>query len=477
MDFSYLQTLLRKYSKLMIAVTLLVGILALLGSVVMRVVNPTYVSSCLVLVYPSEEDRALLREKAVFGGRQDVESTTLSKTQIILSQTVLEEVANRLMAHKVFEKEAPSAVSRAFKAVIGSVFKTLSFLNFGPGRELTEIEQVVKTLEKKVSVNVFPNSFVLEVQARSASPAIAFQIVKNLSEAYVAYTRSFNHDTAGESRRFVENELARLEQELRAAEDELQQFKETEDVPHLRTHGNELIAKESEYQSEYDSLWATLQELRGERDGLLQQMEIIDKEVSSKMVELNPILQQLRFDLAEKETELASLLEVYTTEHQHVISLKSSIASLHEALGGEMENILTQEQFSANPVYTEMLNHLVRVETRLISQEARLTAVDEVRQRYTDTLKKFPDIEVKFSRLSRRTASLNDTYKILQAKLGEARLLELAKLYDIRIVEPPVMPIRPVSPAILLNAILGLFLGFFLSIATVIILEYLRVFR
>jgi len=336
---------------------------------------------------------------------------------------------------------------------------------------------MVRSLEKKVSINVFPNSFVLEIRARTTSAVVAYQIAKTLSETYVEYTRSFNHEIAGESRRFVENELARLEEELHIAEEEFQLFKEVEDVPHLRTQGNDLLVKEAEYQSEYDALWATLQELRAERKSLLRQMENVDQEVSSQMVELNPILQQLRFDLAENETELSSLLEIYTSEHQKVKSVESSIATLREAASQEMDKILTQEQISTNPVYTEMMNRLIRVETLLISQEARLDAVDEVRQRYSDIVKELPGKEVHFARLNRRVASLSDTYNILQAKLGEARLLEVAKLYDIRIVETPIVPVRPVSPAILVNTILGLLLGFILAIATVVALEYLRVYH
>ncbi len=477
MEVSYLQVLTRKYSKLLISITLFVGLLSLLGSVALRLVKPTFVSSCLILVYPSEEDRALLREQSVFGGRQDVESTTLSKTQIILSRTVLESVARKLMDSPALKEEAPGLATRAFGAVVAAAGNTLAFLNYGPGRETTELEDMIDTLEKKVSINIFPNSFVLEIQARATSSTLAYQITKNLSETYVEYTRSFNHDLAGESRRFIEAELSRLQTELYGVEEELRLFKESENAPQLRTQGADLISRESEYRAEYDSLWATLQELRAERDGLLGQLGKVDKEVSSRMVELNPTLQQLRFDLAEKEIELASLLEVYTSEHQQVKSVESSIATLRAALGGEMEKILTQEQFSANPVYTEMMNRLVRVETLLISQEARLSAVDEVLQRYDEMLADLPGKETHFTRLNRRMSALNTTYSLLQEKLGEARLLEVAKLYDIRIVEPPTLPVRPVSPAILVTTFLGLVLGFLLALATIILLEYLRASR
>jgi len=477
MEVSYLQVLLKKYSKLLISVTLFVGLLALLGSVALRMVRPTFVSSCLILVYPSEEDRALLRERAIFGGRQDVESTTLSKTQIILSKTVLEVVATRLMASEVFEEEAPGLVTRAFGAVVSAASKTVSFLNYGPARETTELEEMIENLESKISVNIFPNSFVLEIQARATSGPIAYHMVKNLSETYVEYTRSFNHELASEGRRFVETELSRLETELFSAEEELRRFKENEDAPHIMTQGADLISRESDYRAEYDSLWATLQELRAERKELLKQLESVDKEVSSRMIELNPILQQLRFDLSDKEMELASLLEIYTSEHQNVKAVESAIASLREAVGREMDKILTQEQISANPVYTEMVNRLVRVETLLISQEVRLGAVDEVLQKYKEMLSELPVLMVNHGRLTRHVAALSDTYRLLQGKLGEARLLEIAKLYDIRIVEPPSRPVRPVSPAILLNMMLGLALGFLLSLAAVILFEYLRVAR
>jgi len=477
MDFSYLQVLLKKYSKLALTVTLFVTLLALLGSVVMRVVHPTFVSSCLILVYPSEEDRALLKEASIFGARQDVESTTLSKTQILLSKTVLESVAERLMATPSYQQEKPGMMERFLGAVTGAVGQTMTFLNYGPGRDMTELEEMVETLEKRVSVNIFPNSFVLEVKARASSAMASYQIVKQLSETYVEYTRSFNHDLAGESRRFIENEVSQLEQELHSAEDALRQFKENEDAPQLRTQGSDLISRESDLQAEYESITATLEELRAERRGLLQQMESVDREVSSRMVELNPMLQQLRLDLANKEIELASLLEVYTIEHQEAKAVESSIATLRETLAKEMEKILTREEFSTNPVYTDLANRLVRVETLLISQEARMVAVEDVLTGYDELLAELPAKETQLTRLKREVSALSENYLFLQEKLGEARLLEVAKLYDIRIVEPPVVPVRPVAPAILINTILGMLLGFLLSIAAIILLEYVRATR
>jgi uncharacterized protein involved in exopolysaccharide biosynthesis len=97
--------------------------------------------------------------------------------------------------------------------------------------------------------------------------------------------------------------------------------------------------------------------------------------------------------------------------------------------------------------------------------------------RYDELLTDLPAKEAQLSRLTREVSALSENYLYLQEKLGEARLLEVAKLYDIRIVEPPVMPVRPVAPAILVNTILGMLLGFMLSIAAIILLEFLRASR
>lgn len=99
-------------------------------------------------------------------------------------------------------------------------------------------------------------------------------------------------------------------------------------------------------------------------------------------------------------------------------------------------------------------------------------------QGLTARLDRLPEKELELARLSRAVANAEEIYLMLQKKLEEARIStameveRIASIRNIRVVDPAVIPLRPVRPKKLLNIILGCIIGMVGSLGLAFFAEY-----
>ena len=75
------------------------------------------------------------------------------------------------------------------------------------------------------------------------------------------------------------------------------------------------------------------------------------------------------------------------------------------------------------------------------------------------------------ARLVREKDVYEKIFKLLLDKREEMRVAELSQLQDIIIVDQPYIPIKPIQPKRLLNMLIGLFLGGFIGIVSVFLVQ------
>ena len=149
-------------------------------------------------------------------------------------------------------------------------------------------------------------------------------------------------------------------------------------------------------------------------------------------VNLAPQLKQALSDLTVREAELSALLQRYTPDHPMVKSAQQTIDHLRNL---------------AIPQYAQALvDQLKYQETDL---ESRL------RQSATE-LAAVPTVTITETRLTRDLQAADELFKMLNARLEEAKLSELSAIPDVRVLDWAVTPQKPASnsaPKIILMAL------------------------
>jgi tyrosine-protein kinase Etk/Wzc len=91
--------------------------------------------------------------------------------------------------------------------------------------------------------------------------------------------------------------------------------------------------------------------------------------------------------------------------------------------------------------------------------------------RYEVKLSQLPAQENTMARLVREKDVYEKIFKLLLDKREEMRVAELSKLQDIVVVDPPQEPIKPIKPNKLMNMLVALFLGGFIGIVFIFLIE------
>ncbi len=182
-----------------------------------------------------------------------------------------------------------------------------------------------------------------------------------------------------------------------------------------------------------------------------------------------------RLELARLRTELNLAREHYSDEHPDVKRLRQQIAKLEAGLGDDAGAVPVsagqgdggaegQGIVASNPAYITLAAQLEAARSQLKALRAQRRSLKKKMADYESRLLRTPEAEREYQNLSRERENILRSYQEAQAKLTQARvaqeLEEERKGERFSLVEPPLLPEKPIKP----NRLALVFLGLVLSI-------------
>ena len=298
--------------------------------------------------------------------------------------------------------------------------------------------------------------FALSVQTSSpiASKIIADHIIHNFREVRMEQQKQ----TVRYSFHFVDEQLTEVQKKLLDAESNLSNFKGSGQIMSIDQNTQELLNYQSTLEAERLQTDLLLANYKDKAEAVGRQLEssgYFDQtflEPSGESAGTSPF-SSLMARLSDLEMQRLELLQTRTEKHPDVIALDEQIRSVKERLAGYNQNTLT--------AYKIMIN----------TSENKLRKIDNLMAGYDVKMKKLPAQETQMARLVREKDVYEKIFKLLLDKREEMRVAELSQLQDIIIVDQPYIPIKPIQPKKLLNMLIGLFLGGFIGIVSVFIVQ------
>ena len=181
-----------------------------------------------------------------------------------------------------------------------------------------------------------------------------------------------------------------------------------------------------------------------------------------------------RQELERLRTELNLARERYSDEHPDVRRLRKQIVDLESRLGdsaravpvstGEGNDAGGPAIEATNPAYITLASQLEAARSQLKALRAQRKALRKKMSAYESRLMRTPEAEREYQNLSREREHILRSYQEAQAKLTQARvaqeLEEERKGERFSLVEPPLLPEKPIKP----NRLALIFLGIVLSV-------------
>ena len=321
-----------------------------------------------------------------------------------------------------------------------------------------EFERLVDNMRERITIEVLPQAPNLySIRYLDHNRPMAERVVRELLDSFMEDTRLVQGEDTSSAQRFLEQQIREYEGKLREAEDRLAAFK--------KENVGKMPGEEGDY---YERLQVAIQRLetlrqdlriaQDRRDELQRQIEgeeptfgLMDKMVESA----SPLAGQL----TENRKQLESLLLQYTEKHPQVVALKERIATLEEQMetektGGLPETktseLLAINTLDQNPVYQRMKIQLKESEVQVTETRSKLGQAEREVTQLRASVNTIPEIEAKLSQLNRDYDVNKAQHAALLKSLESARLSEdVEQSRDdvrFRIIEPPVAPLRPVTP-------------------------------
>ncbi|MCG8669102.1 MAG: Wzz/FepE/Etk N-terminal domain-containing protein [Pseudomonadales bacterium] len=401
-------------------------------------------------------------------------------------------------------------------------------------REKEPLELVVEMMREDINHRMISAEVVDPRSGRPMEATIAFNIAYNSESAKTAQTvaneltslflkENIKNRTemAEEAESFLSAEVVRLRNKSQDLEQKLSDFKEKNlrKLPELTTLNLNLMDRAEREYSELSRQIKALEERKVYLESQLNQQSphantvgdgsqsVLTPEARAKLLQnryisllakysekhpdvvktkrqLDNLLQEVeipndsRFISQQTEiyrAQMSKLLTKYDSEHPDVKSLASVIKTFEQQLVDLEISAEYENDDADNPAYVQLAASLEAAKVELLHLKASQTKVKKKLDELEISLLESPNVEREYRSLARDYENTARKYQEVKAKQLEASLamsLEQERKGErFTLIEPPLLPVKPVKPNRILIAVAGVVMSFVMAGGLILLLE------
>ncbi|MEQ1907975.1 MAG: polysaccharide biosynthesis tyrosine autokinase [Vicinamibacterales bacterium] len=298
----------------------------------------------------------------------------------------------------------------------------------------------------RLRVETPESRWLLAVSFQSTDPSLAVNAVNLLTQAHVEETRAAGSADSGDTMKWLRDRLEEQRGRLAESEATLQTFVEQRDaLSAVQDHQNIVVQKLAD-------LNASLTKAKTERivkEALYSQLEAARQSPGAldqlTVVLGNPLLQQLRQQIAELSQKELTMAQDLGDRHPELIKVRSELQQAKSRLTAELDRA------------TEAVGNDFRQSQAI---ETSLTEALDAQKREVLSLNRKT---VDYRALERQVVSDRELYQKLLAQTQTRGIVGTNPVRQVRLVEPAVLPKTPVGmdrrAALLLVALGGMLLA------------------
>lgn len=408
--------------------------------------TPIYEANTTLKIDPSQQSSVA----DIFGTQMGSTSSKIStEIELIKSRRNLEKVIDNLNLMEYFQAKAenPEEVSR---------------------------NGVVRALEGMITVSPVSDTNVVRISVQSEDKELARSIADNLAVVYNDLLKSLSQNEYTARRKFIEEQIPLAESDLKAAQDDLRNFKEENNIFLLDEEAKSILQFLVSYDQQINTYQIQMEETKIRLQTLNDTLKSMDQEIiSSETISINPVVSNLRNQIVNIQVQLAGLEGTKSPSDPEVLRLREELNQAQEMLKNEISTIVTSQVKTTNPMYTSLYSQLIEEQARQQVLQGTIQSLTTLRNTYQSQLNQLPALEQRLMNYEREVRVKENIYVLLLEKLEEAKIAEAGVIGTASIIDPAFVSPNPVKPNKTLTAAIGGVLGIFLGILVVFLIEYL----
>jgi uncharacterized protein involved in exopolysaccharide biosynthesis len=431
-------------------------------------IKPTYEATAQILIKTGREN-IFVPTVPTNGNLNPVfsfnrEEQINSEIEILKGQFLIEKVVSALGPTTIYES-------------LQNTKKGLMSRFFNP-RDVDEspLEKAVLRLQKDLEVEGVKKSDVIDIQFAHTNPHMAASVVNTLVNFYLDHHVNVHKNP--QSYTFFKEQAQMLKNRLKQAEENLKEFKKQHNVTSIEEEKSLLLRQEADLRTALNQTISQEAEAENRIHQIRQQIAATPKNIpQSEEIEHSPhVINTLQARLVELEIKEKELLSKYTDQSRLVKSVRDEIQMVRERLATHEAKRYGRSRTGMNVTYQRLQEELFRNEAEVRALKAKKDTQIGQLSEYRNTLEKLNRIEVDLNELKHEIDMDRKNYRLYLTKFEESRIsnaMDMEKIANVSLIEPARPPIKPVSPRVMLNMVIAVFMGSFGSLGVAFFMEYL----
>ncbi len=306
-------------------------------------------------------------------------------------------------------------------------------------------ERLIRALSTRIVITPQATNL-FTIQYSNSNPTLARDVVQTLLSIFIESATGSDRAGMQNARRFLENQMASYEQQLKAMEARRAAF-HARYADILPADGAPASANIDAARAQVEHLEGTLQDATARAGALTKQLA----RTPSRLAEAGGRGGPSR--LADAQAQLRQMRTIYTEKYPGVIELRRLIVQLRASPDhgrGPTAGTGGSEGPASNPVHDELALKLIDEQANIASLRRQLAAAKAYLAKIEQVQREQPNLIAQYENMDRDYSVLHKNYDELLARLQAATIGEAADTQAdkvrLRVVDPPEIPRLPVSP-------------------------------
>jgi len=449
------------------------GLVTAVAAVYTFTTSPVYESSSLVLVDMKGMNGSLPFSLDLTG------AATINKLanelEVLKSRSMAQAVAQKLL-----DKTTLTPNTRKRIPIIEFVADDDSSIILG------STDQIMERLDKAVDFTPLRETDIIRISARSTNPREAALLANVYAESYVERNMNTSRSRSRAVREFLQAQRESKKQTLDTTESALQTYMHTSGTVSLDDETKKVVEQLSQLEASRDAIRVDISSREKTLASYKEELARQEPAVARSIGESNDsYLRLLQEELAKLEVQRDVIVaqnpgmageKLYFDKvgeiDKQIVSLKEKLQSRTSEFMKSLVPSLPGEGSGAFLAQTRQ--KIIEQQIELEGLSARERAMSSVIADYENQFGRIPQKSMDLARLQRSRLSAEKLYLLIEEKYNEAAITEKSEFGYVDIIDPALVPIKPVSPKVAFDLVLGILAGLGLGVAIVLIRERLE---
>jgi polysaccharide biosynthesis transport protein len=332
------------------------------------------------------------------------------------------------------------------------------------------------TIMSGLEIRPEKDTMVLRLTYTDSNPKRAQGVLNALAQTYVEYSLKDRRTKSSTAIKFIQDKLPQVKQQLDKSALAVTQFRKTYNIVDPDTYAASVYKMREALENQAQDLQIKIAQVQQQYEVLSRQVgKSPEAAIGGAILQQDAPYQSLVKQFQEAETNYFLERTRFQGNHPTVIALKDRRDELYRLLETRAQSVVGVKGNTANitnepnsAIQQNLASQLFDAQSALAVSQAQLESIRNAQSEVATAFSKIPQIQQKYVEIQRQLALDSSTYNKLSEKLEELRISEAQEISSWKVLEPPLIPIRPSSPdierSLITGAISGLVLGILLAL-------------